>query len=79
MTWKSFIQFSLALEIFIELTQPGGGKIWIEESHISMYRVHSGNCTGKTVIVTASQNLCVMESPEEVRAKIEATKPPAAK
>jgi uncharacterized protein YlzI (FlbEa/FlbD family) len=65
----------LALEIFIELTQPGGGKIWIEESHITMIRTHLGNCTGKTVIVIGGTNpLCVMESPDEVRRKIDETK-----
>jgi hypothetical protein len=64
----------LAFEIFIELTQPGGGKIWIEESHIVMLRGHLGHCTGRTVIVTGGQNLCVMESPEEVRRLIDATK-----
>jgi hypothetical protein len=68
------IPFLFALEIFIELTQPGGNKIWIEESHIIMIRGHLGNCTGKTVIVTGSQTLCVMESPAEVRRKIEETK-----
>ena len=71
--WKWFIPFSL-LEVFIELTQPGGGKIWIEESHISMFRAHIGQCKGQTVVVTSSQTLCVLESPEEVRAKIDATK-----
>jgi hypothetical protein len=64
----------LAFEIFVELTQPGGKHIWIEESHIIMIRSHMGNCTGKTVIVTGSQTLCVMESPEEVRRLIDATK-----
>jgi hypothetical protein len=63
-----------ALEIFIELTQPGGGKIYVEESHITMFKVHGGNCKGHTAIITGSQNLCVMESPEEVRRLIEATK-----
>jgi hypothetical protein len=74
MKWKWFFQFSFALEVFIELTQPGGGKIWIEESHIIMIKKHTGNCTGQTILVTGSQNLCVMESPEEVRAKIDTTK-----
>jgi hypothetical protein len=64
----------LTLEIFIELTQPGGGKIWIEESHIIMFRAHSGQCKGQTVIVTGSQPLCVLESPEEVRRLIDAIK-----
>jgi hypothetical protein len=65
----------LAFEIFIELTQPGGNKIWIEESHITLLRGnHLGSCTGHTVIVTGTQNLCVMESPDEVRRKIEETK-----
>jgi hypothetical protein len=64
----------IALEIFIELTQPGGGKIWIEESHIIMIRKHAGNCTGQTVLVTGTQTLCVMESSDEVRRKIDETK-----
>jgi hypothetical protein len=64
----------LAFEIFIELTQPGGNKIYIEESHIVMLRAHMGQCKGQTVIVTSSQTLCVMESPQEVRRKIDETK-----
>jgi hypothetical protein len=68
------VAIAAALEIFIELTQPGGNKIWIEEGHIIMIRGHLGNCTGKTVIVTGSQTLCVMESPEDVRRKIDETK-----
>lgn len=69
-----WFQILAALEIFVELTQPGGTKIWIEEGHIIIVRAHMGNCTGKTVIVTSSQTLCVMESPEEVRRLIDATK-----
>jgi hypothetical protein len=65
----------LSLEVFIELTQPGGRKIYVEESHITMFRGnHLGSCTGHTVIVTGTQNLCVMEIPEEVRRLIDATK-----
>ena len=70
------IPLILTLEIFIELTQPGGGKIWVEESHISVFRPHLGNCTGKTVVVTSGQTLCVMESPEEIKRKIDEAKPP---
>jgi hypothetical protein len=65
----------LSLEVFIELTQPGGGKVWIEESHITMIRPHLGNCTGRTMVATSTTGaLCVMESPEEVRRLIDATK-----
>jgi hypothetical protein len=68
------IPLLLVFEIFIELTQPGGGKLFIEESHITMYRAHIGQCKGQTLIVMGSQTLCVMESPAEVRRKIEETK-----
>jgi hypothetical protein len=72
---KPWLAALFALEIFIELTQPGsGGKIYVEESHITMFRPHLGQCKGQTVIVTGSQTLCVMESPDEVRRKIDATK-----
>jgi hypothetical protein len=71
MRWIAIV---FALEIFIELTQPGGGKLLIEESHIIMMRVHMGNCTGRTVIVTSNGTLCVMESQDEIRRLIREAK-----
>jgi hypothetical protein len=68
------IPLLVTLEIFIELTQAHGGKVYVEEGHITMFRPHIGQCKGETVIVTGSQSLCVLETPEEVRRKIEETK-----
>ena len=67
----------ILLEIFIQFTQPGGHPIWIEEMSITTIREERNECHqhANAIIVTSTGKFCVMESPEQVRAKIEATKP----
>ena len=71
---RELIKLAILFETFVQLTQPGGGKVWIEESHISTIRPHLGHCAGNTTIVTDSGTFCVMETMDEIRAILQ-TKP----
>ena len=68
-----FVLPIILLEVFIELTQPGGKKLWIEEHHIvSMRQEHLGHCVGETVIVTdAANQYCVLETREQIKQLIQ--------
>ena len=59
---------AIIFEIFIQLTQPGGGRIWIQENHIVLIRPALGGCTGKTTVTVDSGTMfCVVESMDEIR------------
>ena len=57
----------LLFEVFIQLTQPGGGRIWIQENHIVLIRPAAGNCHGKTTVtVDSGTAFCVLETMDEI-------------
>jgi uncharacterized protein YlzI (FlbEa/FlbD family) len=57
----------------IMLTQPGGNVIWIDTHHLAIIKTH---CQGKpgSVIAVGGRELCVRETPDEIRQKIREVK-----
>jgi hypothetical protein len=67
---------AITFAALIELTQPHGGKVWLDVSHVTALRAAlegSGclNIGGKTLVQTTSGPFCVQESVEQVQQLIE--------
>jgi hypothetical protein len=57
----------------IMLTQPGGNVIWIETGHLAIIKDHChthGHDKPGSVIAIGGRELCVLETPDQIREKI---------
>ena len=57
----------------IMLTQLDGSPVWVESTQVQIIKVHDNQCgpTAKSIIRVQATTLCIKETPEVVRHKIE--------
>ena len=67
------MRHSLALLVLIMLTSLDGNSVWVESSQVQVIRTRSSECGAGTgaVIRVGATALCVKESADEVREKIQ--------
>ena len=60
----------------IVLTQLDGSPVWVESTQVQIIKVRANECgpTAKSVIRVLSTTLCIKETPESVRERIEKAK-----
>lgn len=60
----------------IMLTQLDGSPVWVESTQVQIIKVHGNECghNAKSIIRVQATTLCIRETPETVRHKIENAK-----
>lgn len=70
---KLHTAYSALLLALIVFTQLDGSPVWVESTQVQIIKVHGTECgpTAKSVIRVQATTLCIKETPDVVKNKIE--------